>query len=269
MVRRLHQTDRMTNSFERLLALAADPNLIPGVYNYCDGRCPRCPFNERCLSFLDARDLEAQQLEQPVPAASTTIERSLQRTIGFLHEVAEQEGFDLSTAIPAAHAPAVDLPDDPRNPLVARALEYAGMTYPVMQALEPILALRSDASLTAAADTIGWFSTLIGSKISRAITSRADGWDNPDDRQSDANGSAKVARLSIAESRLAWQVLMEAGKATADGVPARAERMLEELDVLLAERFPLAMAFVRPGFDEPAVAAGAQTTLPPCAPRGT
>ena len=35
----------------------------------------------------------------------------------------------------------------------------------------------------------------------------------------------------------------------------------------LAERFPLAMEFVRPGFDEPAVAAGAQTRLPPCAPR--
>jgi hypothetical protein len=138
-----------------------------------------------------------------------------------------------------------------------------------MQALQPILALRSDADLTAAADTIDWFSTLIASKIDRAIASRADGWDNPDDQQSDANGSAKVARLGIVESRRAWQVLMEAGRATADGVPARAVGMLEELDVLLAERFPLAMAFVRPGFDEPAVAAGAQTTLPPCAPRVT
>src|ERR1700730_1240850 len=121
----------MHNSFERLLALAADPNLIPGIYNYCDGRCPRCPFNERCLSLLDARDLEAQQLEQPVPAASM-LERSLQRTIEFLHEVAAREGFDLSTAIPAAPEPAVDPPDHSRDPLVALAREYAGMTYPVI-----------------------------------------------------------------------------------------------------------------------------------------
>ena len=138
------------------------------------------------------------------------------------------------------------------------------MTHPVMQALGPILVLRDDAALTDAADTIAWFSPLLAPKICRAIASRAD---DPNDRQSDANGSAKVARLAIAESRSAWGVLMEAGKATADGVPAAAVKMLDDIDRQLAERFPLAMEFVRPGFDEPAVAAGAQTRLPPCAPR--
>jgi hypothetical protein len=44
---------------------------------------------------------------------------------------------------------------------------------------------------------------------------------------------------------------MEAGKATADGVPANAVAMLEELDAAIRERFPRVMAFVRPGFDEP------------------
>ena len=43
---------------------------------------------------------------------------------------------------------------------------------------------------------------------------------------------------------------MEAGRATADGVPAQAARMLDEMDVSVRERFPRAMEFVRPGFEE-------------------
>jgi len=43
--------------------------------------------------------------------------------------------------------------------------------------------------------------------------------------------------------------------------------MLRRIDDGVAEAFPLAMEFVRPGFDEPAVAAGALTTLAPYEPR--
>ena len=30
----------------------ARPSLIPGIYNYCDTRCPHCPFNRRCAVYL-------------------------------------------------------------------------------------------------------------------------------------------------------------------------------------------------------------------------
>ena len=43
---------------------------------------------------------------------------------------------------------------------------------------------------------------------------------------------------------------MEVGRASADGVPAQLVRMLDEVDAGLAGRFPQAMAFVRPGFDD-------------------
>ena len=61
------------------------------------------------------------------------------------------------------------------------------------------------------------------------------------DVQSDANGSAKVARLLVADSRAAWRVLMEVGRAAADGVPAALVRLLDELDAGLAARFPRAI----------------------------
>lgn len=57
------------------------------------------------------------------------------------------------------------------------------------------------------------------------------------------------------------------GQATADGVPAYAAKVLDNLHTAVLERFPRAMAFVRPGFDEPEIAAGAPATLPPWAAR--
>ena len=90
---------------------------------------------------------------------------------------------------------------------------------------------------------------MISSKLYRAICGQAEGWEAREAAQTDFNGSAKVALLGIGESRRAWTVLMEVGRATADGVPARAVRILEELDAAVRERFPRAMEFVRPGFD--------------------
>src|SRR5258706_14509263 len=36
---------------KRLKQLASNPNHIPGVYNYCDRWCERCPLSTRCLNY--------------------------------------------------------------------------------------------------------------------------------------------------------------------------------------------------------------------------
>jgi hypothetical protein len=55
-------------------------------------------------------------------------------------------------------------------------------------------------------------------------------------------------RVTLAEARLAWEVLRAAGIGN-----GAAEGMIHRVDVFdaaMAARFPEAMAFVRPGFDE-------------------
>jgi hypothetical protein len=52
----------------RLKDLAADPNLISGIYNYCDRWCERCAFTSRCLLYAteqadpDAHDPELRDI---------------------------------------------------------------------------------------------------------------------------------------------------------------------------------------------------------------
>jgi hypothetical protein len=117
-----------------------------------------------------------------------------------------------------------------RDPLAARAREYGDLAWRVSRAIAPIVAARGDTTVIAAVETIEWFSSIISARVSRAL-------------QTDFNGSAKLALLGIEESRGAWTVLMEAGKATANGVPAQAVSMLDELAAAVRERFPHAMAF--------------------------
>ncbi len=79
--------------FDRLVARARNPRLIPGIYNYCDGRCPRCPFTQRCLTFLDAEELKASGGDsRPWPEV---VGDSLQRTLEMLAEAARRDGIDL------------------------------------------------------------------------------------------------------------------------------------------------------------------------------
>jgi hypothetical protein len=115
--------------------------------------------------------------------------------------------------------------------------------------LWPIVVATGDARSIEAVEVIEALCLRIASKTHRAITGALDPDFDPADVQSDANGSAKLVRLLVAESSAAWKVLMEAGRARANGVPAKLVRMLEDLDVGIDVRFPDAMSFIRPGFD--------------------
>ena len=104
-----------------------------------------------------------------------------------------------------------------------------------------------------ALDTVEWYAFRVASKTRRALTGFAlRGEDDEADWvQSDWNGSAKVARLEIRESRDAWEALLRAGGAAADSPLRALITHLEQLDAKVAQAFPHAMEFVRPGFDEP------------------
>jgi hypothetical protein len=249
--------------FDRLIERARNPRLIPGIYNYCDSRCARCTFSDRCLTFLDHQELEAAGAVDGT-ASATSVGASMRLATEMIAEAARLKRIDL-TAIDELED------DDPRidpechraDPIAVRSSEYGDLAWRIAKAVEPLVVARGDEAVIDAVGTIDWFSSLIRAKVYRAICGLAERWNPDDDVQTDYNGSAKVALIGIEESRRAWRVLMEEGKATADGVPAQAVKMLDGLEAAIRERFPRVMDFVRPGFDEPDVAAGALTRRAP------
>ena len=187
--------------FDRLVARVSDPWLISDIYNYCDGRCRRCPFTQRCLVYLDSQDLDAVNLDKHSLAA--TMSASFRRMLDLLSEAAQQEGVDTRAPAEEDSEGAVDaaLERHRQDPLVIRAREYGVLAWRIGRAIAPIAAARDDAPLVEAVETIEWFSSMISSKLYRAICGQAEGWEDRDETQTDFNGSAKIALIGIEESR--------------------------------------------------------------------
>ena len=241
---------------------SARPSLIPGIYNFCDTRCPQCPFNRRCAVYLQQESMIAGRhwddtLDEtegaPRPQPPEVIE-AIAQIEDSVRTMPREEWEKVDAEIEARRAQVS------ADRLVIAARYYTMTAWRVTQALRPIVEERGDPGVIAAVETIAALAGPIASKTYRAVSGAADEDFDRFDLEGDANGSAKVSRLVIAESRHAWQVLMEIGRATADGVPMALVRVLDEIDAGLAQRFPRAMSFVRPGFDTEGILTG--TTSP-------
>jgi hypothetical protein len=242
-----------TLDIEDLLETPDDPRFIGGIFNYCHRRCDRCAFTERCRLYAD------DAAQHPDTGWSVRVHPSIQRTFDLVKRWCARQGIDAGAgdggAPSEAVAAAFRLSDETRlDPLQKLAERYTFSAVKIADALR-----RAPVSHTwppdarEALETIEWFVIRVSSKVHRALLGyrrRLDIDLGPDPVQSDWNGSAKVARLEIAASRAAWATILRAGDAPADSPLRRMIGLLDELDAGVAERFPDAMAFVRPGFDD-------------------
>jgi hypothetical protein len=119
----------------------------------------------------------------------------------------------------------------------------------VLQALRPRAEQLDDRVAADALDRLEETCLTIASKIHRATCNWNPETEPPATPQDDANGSAKVALLLIAESQAAWRVVGAPGRSFGNGAPARFVVVLEALEAGVLDRFPQAQSFVRPGFD--------------------
>jgi hypothetical protein len=145
-----------------------------------------------------------------------------------------------------------------QDPLGKRARHYGRDVWEVIEPMAPSerdggwAGAAPGSELSSAVGDVWGLALVIGAKTCRAISTFEHNKENPfetDSIQTDANGSAKVARLAITESCAAWEIVQTAGLLD-PGLVTYLVANLRRIEAELAERFPLAMAFVRPGFDE-------------------
>jgi hypothetical protein len=258
----------MDEAGERGLADASDPRLIPGIHNYCHRRCEQCPFTGRCLTFRQMRDDEVQHPDGNVLEA---VGRNIARTFDLLKDWCASAGIDLEQVRAEARSEcamaALREVDDviESDPLHELAFAYSEAAIGLVSSLEALAPFHEwPQEVREALATIGWYAGMVAVKVDRSLHGVA-GKDTaaPDEDpiQNDWNGSAKVARLAIAESKAAWDTLLLVGQAPPDARLRQTRELLDRIDDGLALRFPHAADFVRPGFDEPEIAAGALSTL--------
>ena len=260
------------NNFKQL---AKDPNCIPGIYNYCDRWCERCPVTSRCMTFKLSEEKFGDPETQDINNAAfwEKLSETFKETLELLREMAEEEGIDLD-AITAESDEKDRFYDE--DSTVVHMLLHLSESYiaEVDQWFEPYEdlanqwtddpALDSDANSVPtpseeetmvfkdAVEVIRWYQYQIHVKLKRALNSaQEEKTEDFDDFPKDSNGSAKVALIGIDRSISAWGKIL---KVFPDQVEESLSivTFLKHLGDRVEKEFPEARSFIRPGFDEAA-----------------
>ena len=240
-----------------LTELASNPDLISGIYNYCDRWCERCPLTSRCLVFATEQvdhngSTQAHDIQNE--AFWDKLDAVLVETRALIAEWASEAGIDFR------HIPEEEVKPRKRrrqlvdnHPLARAGKKYANAASDWFREFDQNGELGDED----AREVIQWYQYQIAVKIIRALSCRDDGWeDEPDlaEFPKDSDGSAKVALIGVDRSIAAWR-LMQLSLPEHAGSIVPLILQLERLRKRVEKSFPEARDFVRPGFDELLVAA--------------
>jgi hypothetical protein len=240
-----------------LTQLANNPELIDGIYNYCDRWCERCPFTSRCLVYASEADEEVCQKEQDVANAAfwRELDSVLQDTLLLIPEWATASGFDLTSLKDTSRKRKRQQVDN--HPLVLTAKKYANSASDWFRQVD--LQQTSDnpspqpnEQLNTSRDVIQWYQYQIAIKTMRALSGRTEEFDQDtetSDSPKDSDGSAKVALIGIDRSLAAWRLMQLAAPESATSIITLILQ-LARLRNRTESEFPDARNYIRPGFDE-------------------
>lgn len=261
---------------EELARMTHDAILIPGIYNYCDRWCERCPLTARCLNFK-MEQARTRRRGGPLPDDIENREfwdelaKTFALALHMIRREAKKLGVDLDDPAARAGAAADERIRRRRAAREGGALRRLSSAYrksaiAVLDCLPEELrsteeALNTQARLGAgnphgeaaeireALEVVQWYLFFIEVKLARAVAGRVDETIEGDDGfPSDADGSAKVALIAIDRSIAAWARLREQLGNEADAILDLLVQ-LERLRRTAEHEFPRARAFKRPGFD--------------------
>jgi hypothetical protein len=244
---------------DRLKKLASDERFIPGIYNYCDRWCERCPQTSRCLNFSiseeEFSDPEARDIRNE--AFWNKLSGILGEALELLKESAKDWGIELETLGSIDDIENIKEKDAAaENHLLCRiAKKYSELAEVWFRGRETLFfeiaaAAREGVSIEEAAEVIRWYQYFISAKVMRSVRGNIDEKEERcDEFPSDSDGSAKIALIAIDRSIAAWAVIQhymaDCSQELIDIIT-----FLDGLRQAVEETFPNARSFIRSGFDE-------------------
>ncbi|MFQ5824900.1 MAG: hypothetical protein ACE5JB_12655 [bacterium] len=255
-----------------ILKLAGDPRFIPGIYNYCDCWCERCPYTSRCLVYAK----EQEDMDDPATrdinneAFWQKIHSIFHQTLEMITEMTEEQGIDLeSLEVESEIEEEKKHQDEAQNhELSQAALRYSNMVDEWFDSEKELFEQKDEELITKlelgitdtetdaeaesiidAVEVIRWYQHQIFVKLMRAlIQDDLDQFEEENNSPNDSDGSVKVALIGMDRSISAWGKLRNHFPEKTDDILS----ILPHLDRLrrkTEKEFPNARSFVRPGFD--------------------
>jgi hypothetical protein len=239
-----------------LTDLANNPDLISGIYNYCDRWCERCPLTSRCLVYATEQedDYSFPGNDLRNEAFWQKLDTIFQETREMIVEWAKEAGMDLNGSKEEDESRQHrkrQLVDN--HPLTKAGKKYANAASDWFRELDQAYEVPENfEQLEDAREVVQWYQYQIAVKTMRALSGRKEELEEDPETfefPKDSDGSAKVALIGIDRSIAAWR-LMQLSLPERSASIVTLILQLERLRNRLEKAFPEARHFVRPGFDE-------------------
>lgn len=235
-----------------LLELASNKQFIPGICNYCDRWCARCPKTQNCLSFAYGQEIKGISFDEN---DHDTNNKMFWNTFDQSSEIT---GINLTSA----DANSIEQEDSNLN-LEEFAKEYGeeitswltDQTEIFQSNANQILLKYGDnhsITFSTVEEILRWYSLFIASKIERAlkeVDTRTDR--NLEDKFNpyrDNLGSSKIAIIACNRSMTALSLIYEKLENEKSEI-VKLYIHLSKIKNQILKIFPDSMQFIRPGFD--------------------
>ena len=256
-----------------------EEGFIPFIHNYCDRWCEKCRFVDRCRVGYEELDAEKGGFkERTLEESMVEATENMRKTLELIESIMREQGIDPDEVRKEL---AQQEQEDPRqqrrqevreHPLSVMARDYAvasmdwreeqeealkavfhDLGHKAEMNIAPEKQLADAERFDAALELLSRYGLAIASKTDRALMGREDDFglaEGEDEYQDDYNGSAKVARILMERSLMAWGTVLEIAPELSDSaLPIVVS--LERIHRMLLEEFPHTEKFIRPGFDGP------------------
>lgn len=243
-------------------------NFIPGIYNYCDRWCEKCPLSSQCRSFQAESNEGEHSPDFEAEYFLESLHENLQDAVHLLEKAAEERGLDWAEIQEAAENFQEEEPEFTSSQLILkeRSQQYYQKASAWLDSNEYLISKKEEEiqrksdlgidvaqevdELNDALNSIYHYIYFIHTKIGRAVDGLHDEWTMIETPiQNDANGTAKITLIALENSIAAWEIIRQQ-------MPEGEDDVLDILVLLsrlkrgLKQEFPHANSFVRPGFDE-------------------
>ena len=250
-----------------------DPNMIPGIHNYCDRWCERCPRTARCSVFAmtESENTDPQTRDVENEAFWSELQETFDLTLEMARDWMDENDIEIDEAEYQDYLALREHVDryTEDHPIMKAAGAYRQQVHDWFHAHEAIFEhLNQDVreawpssgcgtdseaalwELSDIVDVILWYHTLILAKLHRAVHQVIErNITGEEDITGDSDGSAKIALISMDRSLYAWNVLrkhLPDHESDILGFCAQLEKLRRRTEAC----FPNARAFIRCGLDE-------------------
>ncbi len=256
---------------KELLKRVKDPKYIPGIFNYCDRWCERCPFTSRCLnhSIVEEKFGDLEERDEMNEEFWQRLSEIFKETLAMVKDMAKEHGIDIDS---------IELDGIDESEIAGKqntlAHLFCHLAKKYEKAVDECFATKAHfldesegarnrlhlvshddkqgkgiISAVDAVEIIRWYQFQINIKLKRAVESTSEEeWLDSTDFPKDSDGSTKVALIGIDRSLSAWSVLLNRFTDHRNQIHHMIE-LLENIRKRVETHFPHARDFVRPGFD--------------------